>query len=466
MIRNKKVFWVVIANLLTLLSAIVLNIFVPKFFTIHDYAQYKTYTLYAGYVGVFHLGMINGIYLVYGGLDYLELPFAKFRQYSYSLMIFQLAICTVGVTIGVVLQGVNWIMSPLFFVIVNILPINIRTYFSSIDQFGREFKRDSILQITFNASLLIFSIISLCWFNANYIGYFIGITIINYVIMLIYACQNKDLVIGKYSRPLFTISDVEKLIKRGFFVMVSELMGMVILSIDSLLISFLGTETEFSMYSFSVSVIAVEFSLISVISNLIFPYLKRTDEKQYKNSYSLLKYVILVGALVIAILNFAVCLIVDWILPEYTASNNITLLLAPSVLIRGVIILVQSNFFKLLNCERKLFINNLIFATIGGILDVIAWHYTQNIQMVAVATVLTYFCWYVFSDLQINRALLNGLCNWREWLLVLVCILVEYITLLISDKMVGLSIYLLIVVIFAWTMSYRIKALIIEWKNR
>ena len=75
-------FFSVFSNLTTLISVLVLGWILPKFMSVESYSYYKTYTLYAGYLGVFHFGFINGVYLKYGQFDYNDLPQNEFKCYT------------------------------------------------------------------------------------------------------------------------------------------------------------------------------------------------------------------------------------------------------------------------------------------------------------------------------------------------------------------------------------------------
>lgn len=61
------------SNIIVLFSGVLVGFLLPKIIGITDYGYYKTYTLYATYVGMFHFGISDGIYLKYGGKDYSQL---------------------------------------------------------------------------------------------------------------------------------------------------------------------------------------------------------------------------------------------------------------------------------------------------------------------------------------------------------------------------------------------------------
>ena len=69
----KKIINVGFANIFQVFSGIILGFIIPKVLTIESYADFKTYTLFAGYIGMLHFGFVDGLYVDYGGknLNYM-----------------------------------------------------------------------------------------------------------------------------------------------------------------------------------------------------------------------------------------------------------------------------------------------------------------------------------------------------------------------------------------------------------
>lgn len=64
---KKSIFKVFSANFLQLISSLVVGFIVPAILSIEGYAELKTYTLFISYIGLFHLGFLDGLYIKYGG---------------------------------------------------------------------------------------------------------------------------------------------------------------------------------------------------------------------------------------------------------------------------------------------------------------------------------------------------------------------------------------------------------------
>ena len=64
---KKSIIKILTSNILIAVSSILVGFIVPLKLDIDAYAYLKTYTLYISYVGFFHFGFIDGLYIKYGG---------------------------------------------------------------------------------------------------------------------------------------------------------------------------------------------------------------------------------------------------------------------------------------------------------------------------------------------------------------------------------------------------------------
>ena len=74
------------ANITSTLISMVLVAFVPKLLGQTEYSYWQLYVFYTGYVGFFHFGLADGIYLRYGGKEYDEVPKPLFHFQFWTLV--------------------------------------------------------------------------------------------------------------------------------------------------------------------------------------------------------------------------------------------------------------------------------------------------------------------------------------------------------------------------------------------
>lgn len=70
---KKGLFYVLLANIINLGFNLITNFVLPKKLSVDSYAIIKTFQLYVSYVGLFHFGFVDGMYLKYGGKSVREI---------------------------------------------------------------------------------------------------------------------------------------------------------------------------------------------------------------------------------------------------------------------------------------------------------------------------------------------------------------------------------------------------------
>ena len=60
----------VLAQFISLITSLIINLIVPKFLNEYAYSYWQTYFLYASYVGILHFGLLDGLVLRFSQFDY------------------------------------------------------------------------------------------------------------------------------------------------------------------------------------------------------------------------------------------------------------------------------------------------------------------------------------------------------------------------------------------------------------
>ena len=84
----KNLSYSVVANGTNTLVSLILVLFVPKILGVKEYSYWQLYLFYASYVGFFHFGWADGVYLKFGGKKYEELDKGYFHSQFWLLTIF------------------------------------------------------------------------------------------------------------------------------------------------------------------------------------------------------------------------------------------------------------------------------------------------------------------------------------------------------------------------------------------
>ena len=142
--RNlKDIFRVMLGNITTIISGVIVGFLLPKELSLTDYGFYKTFTLYITYMGLFSIGITDGIILKYGNKDYDQLERNMFRSYfKYYTAIMAAASSTI------IISALIFFKKDIKFIFVmlgiDMVAGNIINYFRVISQITQRFKEYSI----------------------------------------------------------------------------------------------------------------------------------------------------------------------------------------------------------------------------------------------------------------------------------------------------------------------------------
>ena len=451
--RMKDLAYTFSANFLNFLMGFVTGFIIPKFLGIDDYAYLKVFTFYVTYVGVAHLGLLDGIYIKYGSYNYEDLPQEKFRAYTRSLVIFQIVEAIIlGVIVSIVIKDSNRSIIC-FMVILNMIILNITNLFTFIHQFTKRFKLFSINTII-NKLLYVIGCLFLIYFSMfNYINFVILQTVINVLILGIYIYKNKDLVFGKAQGLLENFREYKELIKLGFFVMIGNFMTIIVLGIDRLFIDAFFSLEDFAMYSFAYTLISLFYILLNSLTMVLYPYLTRAKEETYKEVYETIKMAITI------LMSFTLCgyfvikFIVINFIPQYTNSFNILIFLVPTVIYSGHISILITNYYKVLKKTKEYTFNNIVALIISIITNIIAYIIFKDVIAIAASTLISFILWAIYSDLYFKKIL--GVKILKANMLDIGIIVIFIVCAYSFNWLAGMLVYLILIGIFMILMIRR-----------
>lgn len=71
----KNLLYAFVAQGLSFILSALMSIIVPKVLSVNDFGYWQLFIFYTSYVGFFHFGFNDGIYLLNGGKNYDELNY-------------------------------------------------------------------------------------------------------------------------------------------------------------------------------------------------------------------------------------------------------------------------------------------------------------------------------------------------------------------------------------------------------
>ena len=412
----KNIIGVTLSNCSTILAGVMIGFVIPKIFTVSDYGLYKTFTLYTNYIGLFSIGIIDGIVLDYGMYDYEELDRRKFRGFFKWYILVHAIVCVILLSISF-FTGDRDRTFIIVALAADILAVNTTGYYQQISQITQRFRELSLRKILQSiANILVVGALLLVSIRGGSVGYQIYIIIHIAVCMLLtiwYVYTYREISFGKGASLRETGREIGHLIKIGFPLLFANLCSTLILTLDRQFVNVLFTNTEYAVYAFAYNMLSLVTVATSAISTVLYPILKRTTPDTLKKNYSDLVSVMLVFVYAALIVYFPLCAFVKWFLPKYTDSLVIFRVIFPGIAISSSITVVMHNYYKTLGDNIKYFRKSILVLLLSAAANGIAYLIFKTTVSISVASIITMIVWYLYVEQYFVHN--YGYSRWRNF---------------------------------------------------
>ena len=463
----KSIAQVMLSNVSTIVSGVLVGFLLPKIMSVESYGLYKTFTLYTSYLGLFSLGIIDGVVLKYGEKNYNELDRKRFRSYFkwYCIVhvFFGIIICIVAMLSNNV--EYRFIMIALA---VYMISGNITGYFQQISQITMRFRELSVrkvLQSTLNV-LIILILYGAFKFgkNVTYHYYLVLWILVNVLLTLWYVYTYRDIVFSESLTLHDTASDIKSLIAIGFPLLFANLCSSLILTLDRQFVNVLFDTTTYAVYAFAYNMLTLVTVATSAISTVLYPVLKRTNTDNLRSNYDVLVSTMMCFVFAAMIIYFPLSLFIKSFLPKYTESIVIFKVIFPGLAISSTITVVMHNYYKVFGDNLKFFRKSIIVLIVSGVANYFAYMIFKTTVSISVASILTMIFWYVYVEQYFVRK-----CGYRReknfFYMILMSVIFYCVTFKLNEVKGGIvycGLFVIITLLFYKDRLSDIKAMVVD----
>ena len=399
--KIKSIIEVTISNIMSVASGVVVGLLLPRILPIEDYGWFKTFSLYATYVGFCSLGLIDGIVLRHGGDDYQDLNRYLFRGYFKVYAGINGVFVLILLLLSCVFHDKNY-SYILLMLSLYLFAVNISGYFQQISQITQRFKEYSLRKIIYSGlKIIIVGILflgELLGVTPNYYIFLIYFVLSEYILTIWYIFTYRDIVKGKSEKIQNIKKDILYLIKIGFPLLFANLCSTLILSLDRQFVSVLFDKETYAVYAFAYNMLALVTVAMSAISTVLYPTLKRTTEETMKKNFSNLVSIISMMVFATIVLYFPLCNVVKWFLPKYIDSLPIFRIVFPGLAISSSITVVMHNYYKTLGKNQIYFKKSILVLIISALANGIAYVVFRTPSAISIASIVTMIIWYILAE--------------------------------------------------------------------
>lgn len=394
---KKNILKVFSANFMQLISSLVVGFFVPAILSIEGYADLKTYTLYISYIGFFHLGFLDGIYIKYGGKKLENIDKKQLKGEHNFFILFQLTVSAIVFLISIYCKSII-----LFLFSISILPIMVSSFHKYIYQATGEFSKYSKAIYIYTISYMLLNILlAIVFKNQDYRLYCLVTFASNLIVAILY--ETKFLINNRKIKGSIP-KDVLKNIKVGFFILLGNLAVVSLYGIDKWFIKWFLTTEDFAYYSFAVSMLNLINTLINAISITFYNYLFDNNSKE--KIMKLKKYLVILGGCA-SLGYFALSFIVSTFIQKYLPALQIIAITFSNFPYMILINALFVNLYKINKNEKKYFTSVVAILIVSIVYNIIGLAIFKNALAIAGATLLTLITWCIFSHIDLKNVYLD-----------------------------------------------------------
>lgn len=393
----KNISYSFTANITSMLISVLMIIFMPKFLEVQDYSIWQLYIFYSSYLGFFHFGWLDGIYLRYGGYEFEQLDKLKFSNQLYSLFLFEVII-TVILLSYIYFELADLLQKEiLIFVSLLLLPVILYTFSSFILQITNRIKEYAKL-ILFERLTFVFVVVLylVCGFR-SYIGLFYIDLFGKILAMLFGIYLIKGILVFNFTKFTVIIAEICENVNVGSKLLFANIASMLILGIIRFGISQYWNVVTFGKISLALSIANFLMVFINAVSVVLFPALKRVADNELKIVYQkidIVLTVILLGALA---LYYPLKYILNWWLPQYADSLMYVSILFPICFFESKVVLLINTYLKALRQEALLLKVNFVTVALSALLTYFCVVYLHNLQFTVFSILVLFLFKYSIS---------------------------------------------------------------------
>lgn len=445
----KNISYSFIANIVSMLISLISVTFLPRFMTVEDYGVWQLYLFYVSYLGFFHFGWLDGIYLKYGGYYFENLNKIKITNQFFLLFFIELFISIIAI-VFINLFIINYFTKQvLMFVSCVLVPVILFTFTTFILQITNKIKEYVYLNLFGRISFLLSLII---YFNIDNRGYseLIYLDIVSKFIALIYSIYLiKNLFVFKIDKMKAIIKETVDNISIGCKVLLANIAGLLVIGIIRFGISQQWDVATFGKVSLTLNCSNFFMVFINALSVVFFPILKRIEESKIKALYISIRSAltsILLGSLLI---YYPLNNILSWWLPKYQDSLIYMAILIPICLFESKVLLLTNTYLKALRKEKIMMKINLEIVIISFILTYISTVLLHNLTVTVISILILFAIKSISSELVLEKVLKIQIKKdiLQEVFLVILFVFLNFIDLTILVK-IGLYLLFYIVYLF------------------
>ena len=353
------------AQVVSLCVSIIMNLIVPRFIDIEQFAKWQVFTLYFSYVGILHFGLLDGIMLRYSQYDVDELDKEVMRSQFKTLLVISILLCLLG--LGVAASLDNRVSKEILVLLsIGVILQNMYTYNSYLFQITNRISKYALLIISnrvFDGALVLLFL----FLGVNEFEWYCVAAIAALVFgIVISSFMNKGMYFGHSLALNDAVNETIANLKAGILLLIANWASMLILSGAKMVVQWRWDLITFGKVSFAFSLVSLFLTVVTAVSIVVFPSMKRLDEERLQSIYHNARNTLTPLLFAMLCLYFPACKLIEWWLPAYSESVVYLGIMFPLIIYTSLVSLLTNNYLKAYRQEKMMLYMVLPFFELVG----------------------------------------------------------------------------------------------------
>lgn len=458
----KNFIYVFLSQGVSLILSVMMSFIIPRILNIEGFGYWQFFLLLCSYVGFFHFGLIDGIYLRYGGKYFSKTNNERLGSQLIILVFieFFVAFCFMFFSYfnNYEIAKTYIIFSFSIYLVIS----NISNFFGVIYQSFNLLKLFSFLAIL-DKLIFILSLFILIYFKNIDFKYYILIYILSrFISLFFYIFYGRDIIFSKKISLKKTLIEFKKNISVGILLMISNIAGILILGFGRFIIERKWGISSFGKLSLSLSLTSFFLLFISQISIILFPVLLKKDKSTQISFFIIAESFLDILLNSIFLFFPLIYLIVIYWLPYYIDSLSYFVILFPLCLFEGKMQVLFGTYMKILREEKILLYINLTTLILAIGLALIG-EYLNNIKFLVASMTISVIIRSVVTGIFICR--FHNIPFKNKYIFNLSLAFIFTALNLTFNPLFSFSIYLILYTFYMYIMKDDLKKIFIFFKK-
>ena len=383
--------------------SIIQTLAVPKLLGLEQYGYWQLYIFYVSYVGFFHLGITNGVYLTTGGQSRNEMDKPAIKSQMIFGATYQAMMAVVIVVLSSFIQSGGERVFVVLMTTIYLVLQNLATFMMDELQCMNETKKSSFSTIIERLAFLVPLLVLLVLRVDSFYPYVFAYTSSTLVQLFYCAWHLRDFWSAEWLGFRRAACLGWESIKIGFPMMLANVMSMLILGIGRFFIDAQWGIETFGRLSLALSLVSFFLAFVGQASMVLFPSLRQASKHEVRSFYEAARDAM--GLLFPAVyaLYFPMAWVLTLWLPDYSSTFVYLIFLLPICVFDSKFNITGVTYYNVLRRERVMLAVNVAAACASLLLTLVAVHAVGSVFAVIAVMTIVIVARGMWSELYMNR---------------------------------------------------------------